>query len=84
MPTDLNIEVVITSLHEIKKDNRVDNSYSDVRTVMYDIEDAHFKRRITLSNRHMIDTCDTLICYVDTTVYKSGAKTAMRYAEKKD
>lgn len=30
----------------------------------------------------MIDTCDTLICYVDSNSYRSGAKTAMRYAEK--
>ncbi len=31
----------------------------------------------------MIDTCDTLICYVDTSAYRSGAKTALRYAEKR-
>lgn len=31
----------------------------------------------------MIDTCDTLICYVDTNRYISGAKIAMKYALKK-
>ena len=45
--------------------------------------DAHYKQRITLSNRQMIDGCDTLICYVDEHVYRSGAKTAMCYAKKK-
>ncbi len=50
---------------------------------MFDIEDAHFKQRITLSNRQMIDSCDTLICYVDERVQQSGAKAAMRYAKKK-
>ncbi len=30
----------------------------------------------------MIDTCDTLICYVDEKKSKSGAKTAMKYAQK--
>ncbi len=81
---DLEIEVVITSLNAIKKceyDNTV--PYSDVKTLMYDIEDSHYKQQITLSNRKMIDTCDTLICYVDVSSYRSGAKTALRYAERK-
>ena len=50
---------------------------------MYDIEEVHYKRQITLSNRKMIDSCDTLICYVNTSEYRSGAKTALRYAEKR-
>lgn len=81
---DLKIEVVITSLNEIKKESEFYSApYSDVSTIMYDIEDAHYKQQITLSNRQMIDTCDTLICYVDTSSYRSGAKTALRYAEKR-
>lgn len=80
----LEIEVVITSLNSIKKDIKADTlPYFDVKTVMYDIEDAHYKQQITLSNRQMIDTCDTLICYIDISAYRSGAKTALRYAEKK-
>ena len=50
---------------------------------MYDIEDAHYKQQITLSNRQMLDTCDTLICYVEEKAYRSGAKTALRYAQKR-
>ncbi len=81
---DLQIEVVITSLHTIKKGSEFDTvPYSDVKTIMYEIENAHYKQQITLSNRQMLDTCDTLICYVDTSAYRSGAKTALRYAEKK-
>lgn len=80
----LQIEVVLTSLHTIQKSDDWDSSpYSDVSTVMYDIEQAYFKQRITLSNRKMIDTCDTLICYVNEKVSRSGAKTAMRYAKRK-
>ncbi len=80
---ELDIEVVITSLNVIKKDSECDAApYADVKTVIYDIEAAHFKRQITLSNRQMIDGCDTLICYVNTSEYRSGAKTALRYAEK--
>jgi len=81
---DIEIEVVVTSLHTIEKQDELDiPPYSDVKTVMYEIEDTYFKRQITLSNRMMIDTCDTLICFVDKNAYRSGAKTAMRYAEKR-
>ena len=31
----------------------------------------------------MIDDCDTPICYVNPSEYRSGAKTAVRYAEKR-
>ncbi|MCH5316227.1 MAG: hypothetical protein J1E81_09950, partial [Eubacterium sp.] len=55
---------------------------SDVKTVMYDIEDTHFKRQITLSNQLMINSCDTLICYVNENAYRSGAKIALNYAKK--
>ena len=81
---DIEIEVVITSLNAIKKDSELSAApYDDVKTVMYGVEEAHYKQRIALSNRRMIDGCDTLICYVDECVYRSGAKTAMRYAKKK-
>ena len=81
---ELEVEVVITSLNEIKKGSKLTAApYADVKTVMFDIEDAHFKQRITLSNRQMIDGCDTLICYVNSSQYRSGAKTAMLYAQKK-
>lgn len=80
----LEIEVVITSLNTVKKGGESDTvPYDDVKTVMYNIENAHYKQQITLSNRYMIDTCDTLICYVDISVHRSGAKTALRYAERK-
>ena len=58
------------------------NVYDDVKTIMYDVEDEHFKRQITISNRQMIDTCDTIICYVDKKRAPSGAKTAMNYAKR--
>ncbi len=80
----LQIEVVLTGLHTIQKSDEWDSTpYSDVSTVFYDIEEAHFKQRITLSNRKMIDACDALICYVDETISRSGAKTALRYAKRK-
>ena len=81
---DIEINVVITSYHLIEKKNEYDYvPYQDVNTLMYEIEDEHFKRRITKSNRYMIDDCDTLICYVDKTKNPSGAKSTMNYAQKK-
>lgn len=81
---DLEIEVAITSLNKLKRYGELGlRLYADVKTVMYDIEDAHFKRQIILSNRQMIDGCNTLICYVDTSVRGSGARLALNYAESK-
>ncbi len=81
---DISIEVAITSLNSIiTPDAGADcfNHFADVNTVIFDIEETHYKRRITISNQKMIDSCDTLICYVDVKRYQSGAKTALNYAK---
>lgn len=87
---DIDIEVVITSINQIKKKTENDifgavtyQEYEDVKTILFDIEDVHYKRRIIESNKQMIDECDTIICYVDPKRYPSGAKMAMNYAKKK-
>lgn len=88
---DIKIEVVITSLNSIKKQlvfddcfgKEYEEPYKDVNTVMYDIEDSYFKKKITESNRQMIDDCNTLICYVDKKKWRSGAKLALNYAKHK-
>lgn len=84
------IEVVITSLSQIKtiieKDEYGEDiykPYEDVKTIMYDIENVYFKEQITVSNRKMIDDCDTVICYVDESRTRSGAKKALSYAKRK-
>ena len=86
---NIKIEVVLTSLNLIKKYREVDNfgvavytPYEDVDTIMYDIEEVYFKKRIIVSNQKMIDSCDTLICYVDLDKQISGAKRAFKYAKK--
>ena len=88
--TDIIIEVVITSLNQIKPKIELDNfgisyyyPYDDVLTVMYNIEEEYFKRKIITSNKQMIDACNILICYVDTQKNQSGAKTALNYAKRK-
>ena len=47
---------------------------------MFEIEEEYFKRRITRSNELMIDKSDILICYVDESRTRSGAKAALKYA----
>lgn len=95
---DIEIVVVLTSLHKIEKKilktyqdeesktqivyNDYYSNYDDVKTTMFYIENIYFKNQITESNKKMIDGCDALICYVDTKKYKSGAKIAMNYAKK--
>ncbi|HIT77921.1 MAG TPA: hypothetical protein IAD47_03920 [Candidatus Limihabitans stercoravium] len=88
---NLTIEVVLTSLHKLKPLVSVDEvwgtenyfKYGDVNTIIYDIEEKHYKQRIISSNRQMLDTCDSVICYVDTDRKKSGANKALGYAKKK-
>lgn len=46
------------------------------------IEQEHYKKRITTSNKKMIDESDILICYVDNQKSYGGAKTAFDYAQK--
>ena len=57
---------------------------NDCKTLFYDIEDIHYKNRITYSNKKMVDESDIIICYVDMNSYKSGAKTAVKYALKQN
>lgn len=89
--TDIEIEVVITSFKTIEP--IIDHDpifgdekyipYSDVKTIMYDIEEEHYKRKIVVSNQQMIDNCDTLICYVNSKRNYGGAIMAYNYAKKK-
>ena len=78
----INIEVVLTSLASIKKDKYCNYvPYSDVSTIIYNIENKHFKQRIIESNKQMLDNCSIVICYINTKL-KGGAKIAFNYAKK--
>ena len=85
----LNINVVLTNLYLLNRDkcgySKLD-FYKDRKceTVVYDIEEVHFKKSITFSNKRMVDNSDLVICYVDMQSYKSGAKTAINYAIKQN
>lgn len=87
----ITIEVVITSFKTIEPIIDHDEifgdekyyPYADVQTTMYNIEEEHYKRQIIASNKQMVDSCDTLICYVNKKHNPSGAKTTMNYAKRK-
>lgn len=86
---NIDFEVAITSLKQISPEVLTDEfgvykdyPYEGIKTIMYEIEECHFKRRIIESNRQMIDSADTLICYVNENRLSSGAKMAMKYAVK--
>ncbi len=86
---NIKISVVLTNLSYLNKDelgfSKVDN-YNNLgcETIFYDIEEIHFKKRITVSNKKMVDESDLIICYVDMNNYKSGAKTTILYAIKQN
>lgn len=73
----INITLVLTSLTRLKECN-----YKDINTLIYPIEEEHFKQRIKISNQMMINDSDVVICYVDQDKKTSGAKSAMNYAAK--
>ena len=72
---EIKIEVAITSFNQ---------DYYNVDTVMFEIEEVHYKRRIIESNKQMVDACDTLICYVRPNSWRSGAKQILNYAKSKN
>jgi len=83
----IRIVVVLTSLAILQKDefgySRAD-IYDDVETMVYDIEEEHFKNQIVMNNRHMVDDSDVVIAYVNFKEYRSGAKRAVNYAKQQN
>lgn len=79
---DCKIYLVFTSLAALNKFDK--ELYKDVETLMYEIEDEHYKKQITICNQKMINDSDFIICYVNMLKYQSGAKLAITYAKKKN
>ena len=83
----IKIILVLTSLSCLKKDefgkNGLERYILDgCETMMYDIEEEHFKNRIISSNRRMVDDSHLIICYVNMKETISGSKRAINYAIK--
>ncbi len=85
---ETNINIVLTSLSFLKKDEygySKSDFYKNLgcETMFYNIEEQYFKNRIYYSNKKMVEESDLIVCYVDMTAFKSGAKKAINYARKK-
>ena len=82
----IKITIVFTNLNILTKHkNRLYSTldlYKDVQTMLYDIENVHFKNQIIVSNKKMVDDSNLIICYVNMNKHKSGAKRAILYAIK--
>ncbi|MBO5022363.1 MAG: hypothetical protein J6C53_02670 [Clostridia bacterium] len=81
----IKITIVLTSFSFLNKKSVVSCNLEfykreGCKTIVYDIEEQHFKNRIIVSNKHMIDDSDLIICYVNMDRYRSGAKRAVQYA----
>ena len=86
---DIKIIIVLTSFSFLKKDeygfSRADfYKEKGCETIFYDIENVHYKNRISVSNKRMTEDSDLIVCFVDTKSYKSGAKRAVGYAIKQN
>ncbi len=83
---DIDIHWVFTSLNRVRLgmyDSFGKLYYTDVQSVMYDIEEVHYKRKIIVSNQKMVDESDEVIVYC-TEFHKeySGTYRIMQYAKK--
>ena len=75
---DMKIYLVFTSMTDMVR-NKSGLCNMDC---LYEIENVHYKRRITFTNQRMAECCDLVICYADEEVVDSGAARAVRYARK--
>lgn len=82
---NIEINVVLTSLTMLsrKRGFATADIYDKYKTIMYDIENVHYKNKIIVSNRHMVDDSDLVICYVNYDSGWTGARQAVDYAKKK-
>ena len=81
---EIKIEVVVTNLNQIKSnDDCFTPQDKEIELTTFEIEEVHFKRQIVESNKQMIDSCDTLICYVSPHLFTNGSSKVLKYAIKK-
>ena len=85
---NIKINLAIANLTYLKKQNNETYNYFNelknkgIEIVIYDIEEIYYKRKITETNRKIIEQSDIVICYVDESKIKSGAKNSYKYAKR--
>ena len=83
---DIDIKLVYTSLRRLIKENSPNEyaplNYRNDETMMYEIEEVHFKRKIIVSNQKMIDESDEIVIYHNGRNSYSGINRVVKYAKK--
>lgn len=84
---DIHIDLVYTSQKQLIKDMEMDKYigyYKDVETMMYEIENEHYKRQIIVSNQKMVDASDEVVVYHRFDRTYGGTMRIMKYAQNKN
>ena len=85
---EIKIVVVFTSLSKLNRAKFTNVScvdlYDDCETVFFETEECYFKQHIIVANQKIINESNFVICYIDVSKNKSGAKIAVDYALKKE
>lgn len=72
---------ILTYYHYDKEKYELTNCYDG--SILPDIEEQHYKQKITKRNEWIVDNCDILVCHIENT-YKSGAYNTVKYAQKQN
>ena len=72
---------ILTYYHHDKEKYDLPSCYDG--SIFPEIEELHYKQKITKRNEWIIDHCDILVCYIEET-YKSGAYRTLKYAQKQN
>ena len=75
----IKIYKILTYYHHDKKKYDLPLCYDG--SILPEIEELHYKQKITKRNEWIIDHCDILVCHIEET-YKSGAYQTLKYAQK--
>ena len=72
---------ILTYYHHDKEKYDLPSCYDG--SILPEIEELHYKQKITKRNEWIIDHCDILVCHIEET-YKSGAYLTLKYAQKQN
>lgn len=61
----------------------INEGIKEVEVLYLNTEETFYLNKIKERNRQMVDGADLIICYVDFSKRRSGAKTAVNYAKRK-
>ena len=78
---NIKLVLILTYYHHDKEKYPIPTCYDN--TILPELEDLHYKQKITKRNEWIIDNCDILICHIQET-YKSGAYNTVKYAKKQN